>query len=62
MKMNEILATIKTLSIAQGFYCRLYQSIIDCKNNDIERYNKIKQELEHQNFKDSLDLVFYFEC
>lgn len=57
MKKLEILATIKMLAKSQGFYGRLYEQITTAENKD-----EILQELEDQNFKDVLDLVFFFEC
>lgn len=57
MKKLEILATIKMLAKSQGFYGRLYERITTAENKD-----EILQELENQNFKDSLDIIFFFEC
>ena len=57
MKANEILEAIKMLAQSQGFYGRLLHSI----ETSEEREN-ILAELESLNFKDSLDLVMYFEC
>lgn len=62
MKMEKIMESIKQLSASQGFYGRLYNTIITAQKNDIETYNNIKNELEKQQFKDTLDLIFYFEC
>ena len=62
MKRNEILEVIKSLARSQGFYSRIYNRLIDLKENDIDSYNEIMESLESQNFKDSLDIVFYFEC
>ena len=56
MKKLEILATIKMLAKSQGLYGRLYEQITTAENKD-----EILQELENQNFKDALDLVFFFE-
>lgn len=57
MKRKEILNTIKMLASSQGFYGRLYETITTSESKD-----EILDELEQQNFKDALDLVFYFEC
>ncbi len=62
MKMNEILENIKMLACSQGFYGRLYNAIIELKENDENAYNDFKAKLEEKNFKDTLDLVMYFEC
>ena len=57
MKRQEILDTIKMLAQGQGFYGRLYEQIMTADNKD-----EILEELENKNFKDALDLVFFFEC
>lgn len=62
MKMYEILESIKTLAGSQGFYGRLYHQIMDYKSSNPLVYEKLKNELEAQNFKDTLDMVLYFEC
>lgn len=62
MKMNEILSLIRNLSFSQGFYGRLLRSIEDLEENDAEKYEELAEELEAQNFKEPLDVVFYFEC
>ena len=57
MKRQEILDTIKTLASSQGLYGRLYEQITTAENKD-----EILTTLEKENFKDALDLVFFFEC
>lgn len=59
MKRDEILMTIKGLARCQGFYGRLLQSLMELPKAD---FDKVMDELEAQNFKDSLDLVYFFEC
>lgn len=59
MKMNEIIDTIKMLAKSQGFYGKLLNSIMSL---DTEDFEKVKTELENQNFKDSIDMIMYFEC
>ena len=53
MNKNEILNAIKSLSLSQGFYSRLYEAIKD--NDDALEY------LEKQNFNDIVDLVLFLE-
>lgn len=53
MNKQEILNTIKSLAKSQGFYCRILQAI--------EKDESILDKLEEQNFKDTVDLIFYFE-
>lgn len=56
MKRNEIMDTIKTLARSQGFYGRLYNSIENSDNKDAALAY-----LENQNFRDSFDLIMFFE-
>lgn len=58
MKRNEILSEIKMLAASQGFYGRLYNTIMSL---DIEDFELVMSELEEQNFKTGLDLVLYLE-
>lgn len=58
MKMNQIMDTIKMLSMSQGFYGRLYRQIMEL---DAEDYDRVAEELESQNFSDAVDMVLYFE-
>ncbi len=62
MKMNDIMNVIVDLSFSQGFYGRLYRSIMELKSNSPSDYDLLVEELEGQNFKDALDVVLYFEC
>lgn len=61
MKMNDILNAIRELANSQGFYGRLFRDLTELKENDLEQYNSIKEELESQNFHDTLDLIMYLE-
>lgn len=61
MKMKDILNAIRELANSQGFYGRLLRDLIELKENDLEQYNSIKEELESQNFHDTLDLIMYLE-
>ena len=57
MNRNEIMEAIQQLSYGQGFYGRLLRHITEAENKD-----EILLELENQNFKDVLEMIFYFEC
>lgn len=61
MNIIEIIEVIQLLSHSQGFYGRLLERILDAKANDPDSFEGIKKELESQNFKDSVDVVMYFE-
>lgn len=53
MKKDEILNAITSLSKNQGFYKRLLEEI----NND----ESILNNLEQENFKDTIDLILFLE-
>lgn len=53
MTKEEIKQNIINLSKSQGFYCRILQQIEDNP--------ELLDELEKQDFKDVIDLIFYFE-
>ena len=61
MKMEDILNAIRELASSQGFYGRLLRDLTELKENDLESYNSIKEELESQKFADTLDLIIYLE-
>lgn len=62
MNREQILSAIKSLAGCQGFYGRVYQALMDAKENNPVAYEDTMEELEAQNFKDSVDMVLYFEC
>ena len=51
--------TILTFMNSQGFYSRLYRVINEL---DEDGFDKLSNTLEKQNFKDTLDVVFWLEC
>jgi hypothetical protein len=57
MKKEQIKSLIQNLARSQGFYGRLLHSIEQSPNQ-----KAIWDELEAQNFKNDLDVVFFFEC
>ena len=65
MKYEEIKEIIKSLAKGQGFYGRLYKHLEEVENQEYgytkENFEDLKNELEKQNFKDDLDVIFYFE-
>ena len=62
MKREEILNAIKSLAKSQGFYGRLYERIMEVKEENEENFNEFMLQLENEKFSDTLDLVMYFEC
>ena len=61
MKMNEILDNIRSLACSQGFYGRLYRSLMDIRMTAPEVWRSVVLELEKQHFTDVVDMVLYFE-
>lgn len=61
MNIDQILDEIKSLSHSQGFYGRLYERLMEIKNTDEEEWRFTVEELESRKFKDTLDMVMYFE-
>lgn len=61
MNINEIMEIILGLAHSQGFYGRLYNELVEIRDNDEEAWVEVVEELEGQNFKEPLDLILYFE-
>ena len=61
MKRDEIIQFISQLSMSQGFYGRILARINELKRRDYDAYEDIMTKLENQNFRDSIDLVMFFE-
>ena len=61
MKRDEIIQIISQLSMSQGFYGRILARINELKRRDYDAYEDIMTKLENQNFRDSIDLVMFFE-
>ena len=55
---NFMLATIKNLACSQGFYGRLCRGIQDLEASDLDDFIESLPDFK----KDSLNVVFYFEC
>ena len=61
MNVLQVLDVIRDLSHSQGFYSRLYETILEVKQNDEAAFNEFAQVVEAQNFKDAVDVVLFFE-
>lgn len=57
MKREEILNVIKSLSMSQGSYGRLYQCLTDGSDEAEEALTL----MEEQNFADAVDMVLWIE-
>ena len=60
-EFNDVIDVIDTLSHYQGFYDRLLRDIYELKEYDPERFMLFVDEIESQNFTNTLDVVLYFE-
>lgn len=61
MDIEQIMAAIRSLAQSQGYYGRLYKELQEMQTNDPDQWDEVKNTLEAQNFKDSLDMVMFFE-
>ena len=61
MKEKEILAVILDLSHSQGSYGRLYRDLMELKESDPDKYAKLMQEWEAEQFEKPLDLILLLE-
>lgn len=59
--MKLFLETIKTLALSQGFYGRLLAQVEELKEEDPVAYEKLTEEMNKQNFTDTLDVIFFLE-
>lgn len=57
MKREQILGTIRSLAMSQGFYGRLYNDLM----SDPEYCDEVMTFFEAQNFKNPLDLILCIE-
>ena len=61
MKINEILSAIRSLAQSQGFYSRLYSDLLSVKQSSPDEWADIVTVLENRHFKDTVDMVLFFE-
>lgn len=62
MDRYDIMNAIEMLSMSQGFYGRLFDSLKELEECDCEKYDEVMSELEAQNFSDPVDMVMFLEC
>ena len=60
-EFNDVIDIIDTLSYSQGFYGRLLRDIYELKKYEPEMFAMFVDEIESQNFTNTLDIVMYFE-
>ena len=58
---NDVLNIISDLSYSQGFYGRLLRDIYELMEYEPERFDMLVEEIENANFRNSLDVIMYFE-
>lgn len=61
MNAVQVIEVIKDLAKSQGFYSRMWQTIQENILTDEEKYENFQQFCEQRNFKNSVDLVLFFE-
>ena len=61
MDIEQIMAAIRSLAESQGFYGRLYSNMQAMQANNPDQWAEIVETLEAQNFKDTLDMIMFFE-
>ena len=60
-EFDDVIDIIDTLSHSQGFYGRLLRDIYELKKYEPEMFAMFVDEIESQNFTNTLDIVMYFE-
>lgn len=60
-EFNDVINILIELSYYQGFYGRLLRDIYELKEYEPERFMLFVDEIESQNFTNTLDVVLYFE-
>lgn len=62
MTIDDILDNIRSLALSQGFYGRLYRTLMEIREYEPESWISVVSELEGQHFHDAVDMVLYFEA
>lgn len=60
-EFNDVINILIELSYSQGFYGRLLRDIYELKKYEPEMFAMFVNEIESQNFTNTLDIVMYFE-
>ena len=60
-EFDDVIDIIDMLSYSQGFYGRLLRDICELKKYEPEMFEMFVDEIESQNFTNTLDIVMYFE-
>ena len=61
MTIDDILDNIRDLACSQGFYGRLYRTLMDIRENEPDSWISVVSELEGEHFRDTVDMVLFFE-
>lgn len=59
--VDQVIKLVKDLSYSQGFYGRLLERILYMKEYEQENFERFKEIIEEQEFKDPVDVVLFFE-
>lgn len=57
----QVIKLVKDLSYSQVFYGRLLERILYMKEYEQENFERFKEIIEEQEFKDPVDVVLFFE-
>lgn len=59
--VDRVIELIRDLSYSQGFYGRLLERVLYMKEYEQENFERFKEIIEEQDFKDPVDVVLFFE-
>lgn len=59
--VDRVIELIRDLSYSQGFYGRLLERVLYMKEYEQENFERFKEIIEEQEFKDPVDVVLFFE-
>ena len=59
--VDRVIKLVKDLSYSQGFYGRLLERILYMKEYEQENFERFKEIIEEQEFKDPVEVVLFFE-
>ena len=61
MNAVQVLEVIQTLAKSQGFYARMFRALMELKEENPNAFSAWCSSVEARNFKDSVDVVMFFE-
>lgn len=61
MTFEQVMGVIKELAKSQGFYGRIYYSIMELEQTNPDEFAYFREDIEGQHFTDVIDIINYFE-